>query len=193
MAQSKKNQIDQMQMTIDSLNNVLVVERTMSIDRLDKLKIQIETKDKEIFTLKSTQQIEISALRNQVQNLILNVTALEKNLLIKDSLILNLQDSLNSISSQSENPNQSLKVIATFDNFLLGDVGHWIFIDSEKKEYNFIANNDQRIILDDGDRPNEQYIGKLFEINYHEGQLDIGFDSPMYIDALIIDSLTLVK
>jgi hypothetical protein len=193
MAQSKKNQIEQLQYTIDSLTNVVNGERNLYLDRIEKLNNQIETRKKENFELNLTQQREISDLRYQVQNLKLNVSTLENMLLFKDSILLNLRDSLNLMSSQNENPNQSLKVLATYNNFLLGDVGHWIFIDSMNKEYDFIANNEQRIILDDGDRPNKHFIGKLFEINYHEGQLDIGFDSPMYIDALIIDSLILVK
>jgi hypothetical protein len=193
MAQSKKNQVEQLQYSIDSLTNVVNGERNLFLDRIEKLNAQIEMREKENYVLNLTQQKEISALHNQVQNLKLNVSTLENMLLFKDSILLNLQDSLNLMSSQKENPIKSLKVLATYNNFLLGDVGHWIFMDSMNREYNFIANNEQRIILDDGDRPNEDFIGKLFEINYHQGQLDIGFDLPQYIDALIIDSLTLVK
>jgi len=48
MAQSKKNQIEQLQLTIDSLTNVINTERILNKDIIEKQVTQIEKKDNEI-------------------------------------------------------------------------------------------------------------------------------------------------
>ena len=145
--------------------------------------------------MRISQQKEIAALRNQVQNLRLDIATLENNMVRKDSVILHLKDSLNQLNIQNDSANESLKILATFTGYAFGDVSHWFFTDSKNTDYDFLVNLDDgcNLINDDGDGPNEYFIGKIFEIHYHEGQLDIGWEFPVFIDALIIDSLTLLK
>ena len=89
---------------------------------------------------------------------------------------------------------EGLKLMrAKYKEFMIGDSGHWIFIGEDGNEYNFMGNDQRIIILDDGNKANHRYIGKIFNVYYKAEQIDIGIEGSNFIDADVIKKIELSK
>lgn len=152
-SQNKKEQIEAMNYTIDSLNKVVVTERALSEDRLNQI-TELSQKDK-------SNQALISGLKNSNDSLLIEENNLKNSLKISREQYLKMA---NYLQSKELNPRWELSEIDSIEN---EEVSFKITLWDENKKiasFDEIASNDFSITKSVGWNSIDSY----FEYVAHE-------------------------